>query len=203
MLIRPSSPCHPTQAMTGPIFSHIWNPSPAFPGGVNDFHGRLYPGLGRPHGRFPDFGCFDPLRTLELKAVILGLQHSLNVIADHLSRPNQPITTEWSLHPEIMKQIFGTWGTQVCHSPQHASSPVYVSSSRASSTGDRCSVTRLAGEVDVHVSTVPPAQPSHSEAQYHPGGRSDTNSPLVAITTVVSTSTMSVCGPSSLLSEPP
>ena len=39
-----------------------------------------------------------------------------------------------------------------------ASSPVYVKSSRASSTGDRCSITRLAGEVDVHVSTVPPAQ---------------------------------------------
>ena len=54
---------------------------------------------------------------------------------------------------------------QVCHSPQHASSPVHGSSSGASST--RCFVTGLAGEVNVHVSTVSPAQPSHSEAQDH------------------------------------
>ena len=58
----------------------------------------------------------------------------------------------------------------VCHSPQHASSPVYVSNSGASSTGDRCSVIRLAEEVDVHVSTVPLAQQSHSETKDHPGG---------------------------------
>ena len=69
----------------------------------------------------------------------------------------------------------------------------------ASSTGDRCSVTRLVGEVDVHVSTVSPAQQSHSEAQDHPGGRSDMNSPLVAIVTVVSTPTTSVCLPPLLL----
>ena len=45
------------------------------------------------------------------------------------------------------------WGRlnsgHVCHIPQHASSPVHVSDSGALSTGDRCSVTRLAGEVDV------------------------------------------------------
>ena len=35
----------------------------------------------------------------------------LNVIADRLSQPNQPITTESSLHQEIVKQIFGMWGT--------------------------------------------------------------------------------------------
>ena len=42
----------------------------------------------------------------------------LNMIAEHLSRPNQPIMTEWSLHPKIMAQIFGTLGTpgtSVCH----------------------------------------------------------------------------------------
>ena len=47
----------------------------------------------------------------------------------------------------------------VRHSPQHASSPVHVSSSEASSPGDRCLVTGLAGEVDVHVSIVSPAHP--------------------------------------------
>ena len=35
----------------------------------------------------------------------------LNVIAVWLSRPNQPITTESSLHQEIVKQIFRMWGT--------------------------------------------------------------------------------------------
>ena len=40
----------------------------------------------------------------------------------------------------------------------------------------------------VHVSTISPAQQSHSEAQDHLGGPADTNSPLVAVTTVVSTS---------------
>ena len=87
----------------------------------------------------------------------------------------------------------------VCHSSQHASFPVYVSNPGASSTADRCSVTRLTGEADVHVSTVPPAQQSHSESKDHPEGRSDTNTPLVAITTVVSTSTTSVCRPTSFL----
>ena len=84
----------------------------------------------------------------------------------------------------------------VCHSPQHASSPVHVSSSGASSTGDRCLVTGLAGEVDVHVSTISPAQRSHSEAQDHPDGRG----PLVAVTTVVST--MTECGSPTILSVP-
>ena len=53
----------------------------------------------------------------------------------------------------------------VCHSPQCTSSPVYISSSGAKSTNDRCSVTGVAGKVDVHVSTVSPAHQSHSEAQ--------------------------------------
>ena len=73
--------------------------------------------------------------------------------------------------------------SSVCHSPQHGSSPIHVSCSRASSTGDRCLVTGLAGEVDVHVSTVPPAQQCHSEAQDHSDGRCDTHHPLVAVTT--------------------
>ena len=57
---RPFSPCYPTQAMAGPIVSHIRNPYPAFPAGVHDFHRRLYPGLGRPHGGFSDSRCMDP-----------------------------------------------------------------------------------------------------------------------------------------------
>ena len=92
---------------------------------------------------------------------------------------------------------------QVCHSPQHASSPVHGSSSGASSTGDRCFVTGLAGEVNVHVSTISPAQQSHSEAQEHPHGRCDTHRPLVAVTTVVSTPATIECGsPATILSVP-
>ena len=37
----------------------------------------------------------------------------LNVIADHLSQPNQPIMTEWSLHPEVVNLIFRLGGTPV------------------------------------------------------------------------------------------
>ena len=87
----------------------------------------------------------------------------------------------------------------VCHSPQHASSPVYVSSSGASSTGDRCLVTGLAGKVDVHVS---PAKQSHSEARDRPDGRGDTRRLLVAVTTVVSTPATTECGPPTILSVP-
>ena len=51
---------------------------------------------------------------LESQGIIVRARHipgCLNVIADHLSRPNQPIPTEWSLHPEIVKRIFRFWGT--------------------------------------------------------------------------------------------
>ena len=35
----------------------------------------------------------------------------LNIISDCLSWSNQPIMTEWSLHPQFLIQIFGTWET--------------------------------------------------------------------------------------------
>ena len=59
--------------------------------------------------------------------------------------------------PDLRDMRNSNTGHSACHSPQHASSPVCVSNPGASSTGDRCSVTRLTGEVDVHVSTIPPA----------------------------------------------
>ena len=110
-----------------------------------------------------------------------------------------PPSREFDIQTECGNSSSG----QVCHSPQHASSPVYGPSSRASSTGDRCFVTGLAGEVNVHVSTVSPAQQSHSEAQDHPDGRGDTHRPLVAVTTVVSSSATIECGsPATILSVP-
>ena len=39
----------------------------------------------------------------------------LNVIADCLSRPNQPISTRWSLHSESVNRIFQFWGTPMVH----------------------------------------------------------------------------------------
>ena len=54
------------------------------------------------------------LLWLEAQNITVRARHipgCLNVIADHLSRLNQPISTEWSLHPEIVKRIFGLWGT--------------------------------------------------------------------------------------------
>ena len=59
---RPISPCQPTQALAGHVFSHLWNPFPAFPCGVHDIYRRLYRGLGHPFGRFPDFGYLNPFR---------------------------------------------------------------------------------------------------------------------------------------------
>ena len=84
-------------------------------------------------------------------------------------------------HESDIQTVENSSSGQVCHSPQHASSPVHGSSSGASRTGDRCFVTGLAGEVNVHVCTVSPAQQSHSEAQDHPDGRGDTHRPLVAL----------------------
>ena len=82
--------------------------------------------------------------------------------------------------PQSRKSDIQTVGNSssghVCQSPQHAS---YVSSSGASSTGDRFLVTGLAGEVNVHVSIVSPAQQSHSEAQDHSDRRVDTHRLLV------------------------
>ena len=71
---------------------------------------------------------------------------------------------------------------------------VHVSNSGAMSPSGGCSVSGLAGEVSVHVSSIPSAQQSHSEGPVHPGGRSDSHSPLVAETVVVSTPTSSLCG---------
>ena len=140
------------------------------------------------------------LQTQDITLRARDILGCLNVIADRLSRPNQPIMTEWSLHPEVLNLIFRLWGTPVVDRFA-TSSPVYVSSSEASSTSDRCLVTGLAGEVNVHVSTVSPAQQSHSEAQDHPDGRGDTHRPLVAVTTVVSTPATIKCGsPATILS---
>ena len=79
---------------------------------------------------------------------------------------------------------------------------VHVSNSGATSPSGGCSVSGLAGEVNVNVSSIPSAQQSNSEAPVHPGGRSNSHSPLVAETVVVSTPTSSLCGSPPVLSLP-
>ena len=56
----------------------------------------------------------DLFMWLQTQDIVLRARHilgCLNVIADPLSRPNQPISTEWSLHSKIVKQSFDFWGT--------------------------------------------------------------------------------------------
>ena len=86
---------------------------------------------------------------------------------------------------------------------QYSPSPVHVLNSRASSTGDRCSVSILGGTVDVHVSIVSLVEQSHSETSVHSEGRNHSDSPLLAVTTMVSTPFGTVCGSPSDITIPP
>ena len=259
--IRPFSPCHSTQAVAGPIISHIRNPYLAFPGRFHHFHGCLYPRLGCSHGGFPDFGCLDLLRTQaphqcagsqggNIGNPTIGLsltgppcydryrQYHFCILyqqtgwdpfphpvapgsgpvsmstVSRYSHPGQThsrlpqcnsrpvISAEPAHHNRVesppqssesnILAVGNSSSEHVCHSPQRASSPVYVSSSEATTTGDRCSVTRLAVAVHVHFSTISPAHQSLSVA----GRRGNTHSPLVAITAVVFTLTTLVCAKS-------
>ena len=139
---------------------------------------------------------------LESQGIIVRARHipgCMNVIADHLSRPNQSIPTEWSLHPEIVKRIFRVWGTpevDMFATLSNSHLPRFMSpcSSGAKSPSGGCSVSGLAGEVDVHVSSFSPAQQGHAEITVHSSGRGDPRSPLVAVSTVVPTLTTSLCG---------
>ena len=111
--LRPISPCQPTQAMAGPIFSYLWNPHLNFPGRVHEFYGCLLQELGSPDVGFPDFGFWTRSDHKLINTVMSrsgavpmatnsrhshpGQTHSgcLNVIGlvDLLSRLKQPITT--------------------------------------------------------------------------------------------------------------
>ena len=90
-----------------------------------------------------------------------------------------------------LQALRDTRSRHVCNSVELAPSLVHVSNSGATSPSGGCSVSGLAGEVNVHVSSIQSAQQSHSEAPVHPGGRSNSHSPLVAETVVVSTPTSS------------
>ena len=227
---RRCSPCYPTQAVAGAIVSHIRNPYLTFQAEFTIFTDASTQGWGAHMGDSQIAGVWTrseselQINVLELRAVILGLHHWATVLqgrhvlmaTDNTGLPNsRPVVSADPAHhdrvespPRSRESDIQTVGNSssghVCHSPQHASSPVHVSSSGASSTGDRCLVTGLAGEVDVGYMFPPfsPAQQSHSEAQDHPDGRGDTHHPLVAVTTVVSTPATTECGSPTILSVP-
>ena len=52
--------------------------------------------------------CWAEANTVTLSAYLLG---KANVLADQLSRWGQVIGTEWSLHPEVTKEMFRLLGT--------------------------------------------------------------------------------------------
>ena len=117
-------------------------------------------------------------------------------LSEHDSRPPISSESEWSLHPEIVERIFRVWGTPEVEldSAELPTSSVHVSNSGAKSPSGGCSVSGLAGEVNVRVSPIPPAQQSHAEASVDSGGGGNSRSPLVAVSVLVPTSTMSLCG---------
>ena len=78
--LRDISPCQPTRAMAGPVFSYLLNPYPTFPGRAHEFYRCLYQELECPDAGFPDFGFWTRsdhklINTLELKVVILARHH--------------------------------------------------------------------------------------------------------------------------------
>ena len=173
------------------MFAYLRNPYPHVAGGLHDFYGRLHAGAqggslcpkalgsnkqGEIHSPTLFRLTVELLLWLEAQNIIVRARHipgCLNVIADHLSRPIRPISTEWSLHPEIVKRIFRLWGTpevdMFCDSVELPPSSVHVSSSGTTNPSGGCSVSGLAWEVNVHVSSIQSAQQSHSEAPVHPG----------------------------------
>ena len=73
----------------------------------------------------------------------------LNVMADLLSRSNQVQSTEWSLHPQVFKQILSlvvhSSCRSICHLSQPQTSTVRISSPRPKCLGHRCSEHKLFG----------------------------------------------------------
>ena len=149
--------------------------------------------MGRSHGGFPDFGYLDPYRP-QAPYQLSGAQGGS--LCPTALGPS-------ALNREPHLQVLGdTISRHVHDCVEHPPSLVHVSNSGATSPSGECSVSELAGEVNVHVSSIHSAQQSHSEALVHPGGRSNSHSPLVAKTVVVSTPTSSLCGSPPVLSLP-
>ena len=149
----------------------------------------------------------DLFQWFQTQDITLRARHisgCLNVIADRLSRPSQPIMTEWSLHPEVVNLIFRLWGTPVVdrfatvHNTHLLQFMALVPEPRA------LAIDALSQDwQERSMYMFPPflLLNSHSEAQDHPDGR--THRPLMAVTTVVSTPAMIECGSSAMILSVP
>ena len=209
-----SAPYQLSGAQGGNLCPTALGPSAPGPPGY-DRYGQFDSSFVCPQARrdpFPHLATFDSQASPLVRGMIVRARYipgCLNVIADHLSHPNQPISTEWSLHPEIVKSIFRLWGTPEVnmfatvwnsHLPRFMSP---IPEPRA------LAVDALSQDwqVNVHVSSIPPAHQSHSEAPVHPGSRGNYQSALVAESVVaesvvVSTPTTPLCGSPPGLSLP-
>ena len=175
------------------------------------------PGYDR-YGQFYSSFEYQPIRrdpfphhflrlTVELLLWVRGSEHNSPSkayprLSERDSRPpipSQSVNTDRVVptsrdHEAYLQGLGDTRCRHVCNTVELPPYSVHVSNSGVKSPSSGCSVSRLAGEVNVLVSPIPPAQQSHAEASIHSGGGGNSRSPLVAISVVVSTSTTSLCG---------
>ena len=126
---------------------------------------------------------FPHLVTFDSRAspLVRGSEHNspseASRLSEHDSRP--PISSESANIDRVvppprdretyLQALGDTRSRHVCNSVELTPSLVHVSNSGATSPSGGCSVSGLAGEVNVHVSSIQSAQQSHSEAPVHPG----------------------------------
>ena len=202
---RPPAPHHLPGAQGGYLRPTALGSSAAGPPG-HDRHGQfdsgfIYQQAGRDSLHFPatsDCRAFPLVRVTRHNSP--GETHSR--LHERDSRP--PISSESVNTDRVvpaprdrethLQGLGDTRSRHVCDTVELPPSSVHVSSSGAKSPSGGCSVSGLAGEVDVHVSTLSPAQQGRAEITVHSSGRGDPRSPLVAVSTVVPTLTTSLCG---------
>ena len=202
---RPQAPHQLSGAQGGYLRPTALGSSASGPPG-HDRHGQfdsgfIYQQAGRDSLHFPatlDCRAFPLVRVTRHSSP--GETHSR--LPERDSRP--PISSESANTDRVVPilrdrethlQVLGdTRSRHVCYTVELPPSSVHVSSSGAKSPSGGCSVSRLAGEVNVHVSTFSPAQQGRAEITVHSSGRGDPRSPLVAVSTVVPTPTTSLCG---------
>ena len=204
-LYRPQAPHQLPGAQGGYLRPTALGSSAAGPPG-HDRHGQfdsgfIYQQAGRDSLRFPatsDCRAFPLVRVTRHSSP--GETHFR--LHEHDSRPptsSESVNTDRVVpaprdRETHLQGLGDTRSRHVCDTVELPPSSVHVSSSGAKSPSGGCSVSGLAGEVDVHVSTFSPAQQGHAEITVHSSGRGDPRSPLVAVSTVVPTLTTSLCG---------
>ena len=57
------------------------------------------------------YNLYELILKLEMSVRARHIPGRLNCLADLLSRRNQIVSTEWSLHPQVFKQVCQLWGT--------------------------------------------------------------------------------------------